>query len=122
MDKIRINAIRGYGYVGALPEETVLGQWFEVNLVLELDLSKAGESDRLADTLNYATAALAVQELIKTSRFALLEKLASAIADKILHLPSPTPIMQVQVSLTKLTPPIPDFAGTITVELTRQRQ
>jgi 7,8-dihydroneopterin aldolase/epimerase/oxygenase len=120
MDIIRLNQIRGYGYVGALPEETVLGQWFEVDLALELDLSKAGESDRLGDTLNYGTAALAVQELIKTSKFALLEKLATTIADAIFQLPSPTPIHQVQVRLTKLTPPIPDFAGTVAIEITRR--
>jgi 7,8-dihydroneopterin aldolase/epimerase/oxygenase len=121
MDAICLNGIRGYGYSGALPEEQVLGQWFEVNLVLELDLSLAGESDRLSDTLNYATVVFAVQKLIETAKFALIEKMATAIADTVLQLSSPVPIQQVQVSLTKLTPPIPNFSGTVTIDLTRHR-
>jgi 7,8-dihydroneopterin aldolase/epimerase/oxygenase len=119
MDCIRVNGVRAYGYIGALPEEQVLGQWFEVDLALWLDLTLPGQSDRLADTFNYATAAIAVQTLIQTARFALLERLASAIADTLLQLPSPSPIQQVHVRLTKLTPPIPNFSGTVAVEITR---
>ena len=32
MDCIHLTGIRGYSYVGYLPEEKVLGQWFEVDL------------------------------------------------------------------------------------------
>ncbi len=125
MDQIRITGIRGYGYIGALPEEQVLGQWFEVNLVLGLDLSAAGSSDRLSDTVDYGAVTLQVQNLIKTARFALLERLATAIAEMLLSPPTPNPqfpaIQQVQVAVTKLTAPIPDFAGHVTVEITRKR-
>jgi 7,8-dihydroneopterin aldolase/epimerase/oxygenase len=121
MDIIRLTGIRGYGYVGALPEEQVLGQWFEVSVTLMLNLAIAGQSDRLEDTLNYCSVVEAVQHLIQTSRFALLEKLASAIAEAILHTNSAkTPIHQVTIALTKLTPPIPHFSGQVTVEITRQ--
>lgn len=125
MDQIRITGIRGYGYIGALPEEQVLGQWFEVDLILWLDLSTAGTSDRLAETVDYGAVALQVQTLIKTARFALLERLATAIAEMLL-LPSETNtqtalIQQVQVAVTKLTAPIPDFSGQVTVEITRKR-
>ena len=123
MDVIRLAGIRCYGYTGALPEEQVLGQWFEVNLVLWLDLAQAGASDRLEDTLNYCWVIESVQHLMKTTKFALLERLATAIADAILSSTSPnsTLVNQVQVGLTKLAAPIPDFAGTITIEITRQR-
>jgi 7,8-dihydroneopterin aldolase/epimerase/oxygenase len=116
MDSLHINRIRGYGYHGALPEENVLGQWFEVDLILWLDLAKAGQSDRLEDTVNYGNVVSTVQHLIKTARFALIERLASAIAETILQT---YPIAQVQIRLTKVTPPIPDFDGTVTVEITR---
>lgn len=125
MDQIRITGIRGYGYIGALPEEQVLGQWFEVNLILWLDLSPAGTSDRLSDTVNYGAVALQVQNLIKTARFALLERLATAIAEMLLLPSEINPqtalIQQVQVAVTKLTAPIPDFSGQVTVEITRKR-
>lgn len=115
-DRLYVNDIRAYGYTGALPEEQVLGQWFTVDLVLWLDLSLAGESDRLADTYNYCEAVAAVQQIIQTQKFALIEKLAETIAQSILMSPA---IQQVQIRLTKLTPPIPNFSGTITVELIR---
>jgi len=120
MDIIRLTGIRGYGYVGELPEEQVLGQWFEVNVTLMLDLATAGQSDRLEDTLNYCSVVATVQHLIQTSKFALLEKLASAIADAILQNNAETPIHQVTIALTKLTPPIPNFSGQVTIEITRQ--
>jgi dihydroneopterin aldolase len=116
MDRLYVNNIRAYGYTGALAEEQILGQWFYVDLVLWLDLSEAGESDRLSDTYNYAQAVEIVQQIIQTCKFALIEKLAETIAQSIL---ASTSIQQVQVRLTKPTPPIPNFSGSITVELTR---
>lgn len=122
MDAIHLTGIRGYGYTGALPEEQVLGQWFEVDLTLWLDLSAAGCSDRLEDTLDYRRAIATVQQLIQTSKFALLERLATAIAEALLAQeisPGSPPIQQVQVRLTKLAAPIPNFGGRIAIDLTR---
>ena len=39
MDCIYLTGIRAYGYTGYLKEEQVLGQWFEVDVKLWLDLS-----------------------------------------------------------------------------------
>ncbi|MBC6480303.1 MAG: dihydroneopterin aldolase [Hormoscilla sp. GM7CHS1pb] len=123
MDCIHVTGIRCYGYTGLLPEEQVLGQWFEVDLTLWLDLSPAGESDAIADTINYAEAVQTVQQLVKTSKFALIERLAKAIADAILemeeHSSNQSRLQQVKVHLTKVSPPIPDFGGHVSIELTR---
>lgn len=119
MDTIHINDIRAYGYTGALPEENVLGQWFRVDLLLALDLAKAGETDVLSDTYNYARAVQAVQQLIQRQPFNLVETVASEIAKVILQ--SDDRLNQVTVRLTKLTPPVPDFSGNITVEIQRDR-
>src|SRR5919199_834938 len=116
MDCIQVTGIRGYGYVGYLPEEQVLGQWFEVDLTLWLDLTAAGRSDDIGDTLDYRRAIATVKELIKTSKFALVEKLASAIADAILKLDQ---VQQVRVRLIKCAAPIPDFDGKIIIDITR---
>jgi dihydroneopterin aldolase len=123
MDVIRLTGIRAYGYVGAFPEEQVLGQWFEVDVAIWLNLSLPAQSDRLTDTLDYGKIVQGVQSLMKTARFALLERLAAAIAEAILYptYPVALPVQQVQVCLTKLTPPIPDFSGKVTIELIRQR-
>ncbi|MBC6471556.1 MAG: dihydroneopterin aldolase [Hormoscilla sp. GM102CHS1] len=123
MDCINVTGIRCYGYTGLLPEEQVLGQWFEVDLTLWLDLSPAGESDEIADTINYGKAMETVQQLVKTSKFALIERLAKAIADAIIemeeHSSNPSRLQQVKVHLTKVSPPIPDFDGHVSIELTR---
>jgi dihydroneopterin aldolase len=116
MDCIQLTGIRCYGYTGYLQEEQVLGQWFEVDLTLWLDLAPAGQSDEIIDTLDYRRAIDTVKQLVKTSKFALVEKLASAIADSILQFDQ---VQQVQVRLSKLAAPIPDFGGKITIDITR---
>jgi dihydroneopterin aldolase len=119
MDCIHLTGIRCYGYTGYLQEEQVLGQWFEVDLTLWLDLAPSGHSDNIADTLDYRSAIETVQQLVKTSKFALVEKLANALADAILELAQ---VQQVQVRLSKLAAPIPDFGGKITIDITRTHQ
>lgn len=118
MDCIQLTGIRCYGYTGYLPEEQVLGQWFEVDVTLWLDLSVAGKSDAIEDTLDYRSIISTVQQLVKTSKFALVERLATAIAESILASDS---VAQVQVRLSKPAAPIPDFSGKITIELTRAK-
>ncbi|BAY16101.1 dihydroneopterin aldolase [Anabaenopsis circularis NIES-21] len=119
MDCIYLTGIRCYGYTGYLPEEQVLGQWFEVDVKLWLDLSQAAKTDGIADTLDYRSVISTIQNLVKTSQFALLEKLAGTIADTILH--QSDRVTQVQVVVTKPAAPIPDFGGKISIELTRTK-
>ncbi|WP_392533823.1 dihydroneopterin aldolase [Nostoc sp. C117] len=117
MDCIHLTGIRCYGYTGYLPEEQVLGQWFEVDVRLWLDISRAANTDAIEDTLDYRSVISLIQHLVKTSKFALLEKLVTAIADSILQ--QCDRVTQVQVTLTKPGAPIPDFGGKITIELTK---
>lgn len=118
MDCFHLTGIRCYGYTGYLSEEQMLGQWFEVDLTLWLDLSVAGKSDAIKDTLDYRSVINNVQQLVKTSKYALIERLVDAIATSILEADR---VQQVQVRLTKLAAPIPDFGGKITVEITRSQ-
>lgn len=119
MDCIHVTGIRAYGYTGFLPEEQVLGQWFEVDVKLWLDLSVAAKSDAIADTLDYRSIISMVQHLIKTSKFSLVERLVATIADSILE--KCDRLTQVQVILSKPAAPIPDFSGKISIELTRSK-
>ncbi|MDM9380038.1 dihydroneopterin aldolase [Chlorogloeopsis sp. ULAP01] len=119
MDCIHVTGIRAYGYTGYLPEEQVLGQWFEVDVKLWLDLNSAAKSDAIADTVDYRRTITLVQDLIKTSKFALIERLVSTIADTILQ--ECEQLTQVQVILSKPAAPIPDFDGKISIEVTRTK-
>jgi dihydroneopterin aldolase len=116
MDSIEITGIRCYGYTGYLPEEQVLGQWFEVDLTLWLDLTRAGATDDIETTFDYRQGIAIVQKQIETAKFALVEKLATAIAESILSLDK---VEQVRVRLSKLAPPIPNFGGKITIDIVR---
>ena len=97
----------------------MLGQWFEVDLTLWMDLAPAGQSDNITDTLDYCRAIETVKQLVKTSKVALLEKVANAIADAMLKFEQ---VQQVQVRFSKLAAPIPDFSGKITIDITRTRE
>jgi dihydroneopterin aldolase len=116
LDSIRISGIRHYGYTGFFPEEQVLGQWFEVNLTLWLDLATTGANDQLENTLNYAEVVAAVTAVMDAARFKTLEKLNTAILDRVLAF---APVIRVHSDLVKLSPPIPGFNGQITISMTR---
>ncbi|MFZ4640627.1 MAG: dihydroneopterin aldolase [Nodosilinea sp.] len=119
MDCIYITGIRGYGYIGYLPEEKVLGQWFGVDLRLWVDITEACQSDNIAHTLDYRSVISLVKDLVKTSKFDLLERLAGEIASQILS--SNNRLFKVQVTVHKPAPPIPDFNGSISIEITRSK-
>ncbi|MGB3201563.1 MAG: dihydroneopterin aldolase [Nodosilinea sp.] len=119
MDAIHLSNIRAYGYTGALPEENVLGQWFQADIVLYLDLAAATENDCLADTHDYRTVINSAQQIIQGAKFALIERLAGAIATSALD--ADPRLQRVTVKVTKLTPPIPDYTGQVAVEISRDR-
>ncbi len=119
MDVIQLTGIRCYGYTGYLQEERVLGQWFEVDLRIWLDLATASKSDRIEDTLDYRGIITTVKETISTSQFALVEKLADAIITQVL---AEDRVQQVELKLHKPGAPIPDFGGKITIELSRSKE
>lgn len=82
-DLIEIKGIKSFGYHGVLETEKVTGQDFYVDVVLEVDLSRASVSDDVADTINYAEVTDLVVREITGDPVSLIEKLAGNIADRI---------------------------------------
>ncbi len=117
-DAIEISGIRGYGYTGYFPEEQTLGQWFEVDLRIWLDLAPTGASDDLAQGLDYADLVRCVSELLETCRFRTIERLNTAILEAVLGF---APVRRVHSRLVKVAAPIPGFDGRIAVSMTRFR-
>ncbi|HEV2476143.1 MAG TPA: dihydroneopterin aldolase [Candidatus Dormibacteraeota bacterium] len=87
MDRIELRGMSFQGRHGVRPTERERPQEFEVDVEVETDLSAAGASDRLADTVDYTEIRAAVKEVIGGPPKALLESLASAIAERVLALP-----------------------------------
>ena len=84
-DKIYIRDLLVYANIGVEEPERTHVQPLIINIELALDLTKAGQSDHIHDTVNYQTVIERVLELIQQSRCRLLEKLAVMIAELILR-------------------------------------
>ena len=83
-DKIILTGIEIFGYHGCSDEEKKLGQKFYVDLELNLDLSKAGQSDNFEDTVDYSQVILLVEKIVGGTPRRLIETVAEEIAEKIL--------------------------------------
>ena len=119
-DRIVLEGMRFYGFHGVNPEERVLGQEYLVDLTVELDLGRAGRSDRLEDTISYAHIYRAVKDVMEGDSRNLLEAAAQAIADRVL---SEFPVESVAVRVMKPHPPIRgSVIESATVEIFRRRQ
>jgi dihydroneopterin aldolase len=118
VDTLRIRGIRAWGHTGFFDAEQELGQWFEVDLAIRLDLARAGVDDELAHTLNYATVIERVKALVEGSRDRTIERLNTRICDAVLAFPE---VREVRSSLTKVAAPIAGFDGRVAIEMARRR-
>lgn len=117
-DRIEVRGLRAAGICGALPEEQVRRQPLEVDLEVEADLSAAGASDALDDTIDYAAIAADVERVLTAERFVLLERLAQRLCDVVL---ADERVLAVTVAVRKLRPPVPQLVDTTGVRITRAR-
>ncbi|MGE9294995.1 MAG: dihydroneopterin aldolase [Puniceicoccales bacterium] len=119
MDKIHFANMAFYGYHGALAEESELGQKFFVDLSLGLDLRASGQSDDLADTVDYGRVFETVRAVIETERYHLLEALAERLAGKLFaDFPA---IQSVRILLKKPEAPIRGIFDHVAIEIERER-
>lgn len=79
MDRIALHRIRAYGRHGADPGEREEIQPFEIDLAAEVNLRRASESDRLADTIDYAALHARLVQIVADTSYALLERLAAEL-------------------------------------------
>lgn len=118
-DRIALRGMRFLGRHGVRLEERLEPQPFEVDLLLELDLSGPAASDELADTVDYSSAFETVRGIVEGESFRLVEALAGAIAEAVL---GGFPVDGVEVRVRKPKAPLPGPFDTVEVQLTRRRQ
>jgi 7,8-dihydroneopterin aldolase/epimerase/oxygenase len=82
-DYLRLRNLVFHAYHGLLPEEARLGQRFEVDVELLLDVAAAGIEDNPKLTIDYTDVIDLVEEVVTQRRFGLVEALAEAIAGEI---------------------------------------
>jgi len=101
MDIIFINDLRLDILIGVYDWERKVPQTVQLDLEIGLPGRKAAQSDRLADTLDYAAIVARIEASLRENHFSLLEKLAEHVAQLIIRdFGSPW----VKVSVTKLAP------------------
>jgi dihydroneopterin aldolase len=84
-DSIAITGIEVFAYHGVLAEEKKAGQRFLVDVELMLDLSAAGASDDLAETVDYGLLTQRIHDVVATERWDLIERVATRVAEVVLE-------------------------------------
>ena len=90
-----------------------------MDLDVELDLSVAGASDVLGDTVDYGALCTTVAAVVGAGHVVLREHLAARLAEAVLA--ADPRIVATTVWLRKLRPPVAVDLGTSGVRLTRSR-
>ncbi len=116
MDQVLIKNLRCRGIIGINPDEREKAQEILLNITLFADLRKAGESDDIADCVNYSTVAKKVQAHAESARRYTVEALAADLA--LLCLAEPM-VTKVRVRVEK--PGAVRFSESVGVEIERSR-
>lgn len=117
-DHILIDDLRVTCIIGVLDHERVTPQPLRIDVDIEVDLHDAGQSDDLTQTVHYGEVAVALANLARDTEYQLLERLAQHMTEVVLSFPL---VRAVDLTLTKLEPPIPERIGSTAVRLRRVR-
>jgi dihydroneopterin aldolase len=118
-DLIELRGLRLAGIVGVLPHEQAQAQPLELDIDVRLDVDRAGASDDLGDTVDYGALCAVADQIVSTTRYALLEALAERLAAALLGVDAR--IDAVTVAVRKLRPPVAQQLSTSGVRITRER-
>ncbi len=116
MDTIIISDLLVRTIIGVNDEERNNKQDVLLNISLSADLSRAGKSDRLEDSVDYRALNKKIVAAVEGSSFYLVEALAQAVADLCLENPA---VREARVRVEK--PGALRFARSGGVEIKRQR-
>ncbi|MCL5267258.1 MAG: dihydroneopterin aldolase [Bacteroidetes bacterium] len=116
---IRLNNATFYAYHGVLTNEQVSGGKFEVDVEMFGDFSRAAQSDRLKETVDYQKVYRSIKELVIEKRFYLIESLGTQIAESILN--NFSLLNRVVVRVRKHTPQVGGVVDFVEFETERVR-
>lgn len=103
MQILAIEGMEFYAKHGYYAHEKEIGGRYLVDVYLTLDLTKAGKSDQLEDTLNYEVVFNIVQSIMASSKN-LIEHIAHLILEEIQEQFSE--LNHIKVKVTKIAPPL----------------
>lgn len=116
-DRLRVRGLRLPARVGAYASERAMTQMLRFDLDFPVDARGAAITDRLEHTLDYATAAAVISEVLGRRHYALIESVADAVADALLDR---FDVREVVVEVTK--PGVPQAESEACVTARRVRE
>lgn len=119
MGIIKVENIRLFAHHGCLPEETLIGSEYRVDLEVKADLLPSAESDALEDTVDYVLLNAIVKEEM-SKPYKLLETVAQRILNQIFI--KDQRVTKATVSISKINPPIGGDVEMVTIKLTERRK
>jgi dihydroneopterin aldolase len=117
MGIIKIEKMEFYAFHGHYEEEQIVGNRFLVDLVMETNMDKSGESDQLEDAVNYQIAYRLVKEAMKQHKSNLLENIGKRILDAVYK--ELDGINSTTVTIRKMNPPMGGPINNVSVTMTR---
>ena len=119
-DTIFITGLVTHARHGVMEHETKVGQRFVIDLELSIDLSESSQSDRLSDTVSYASVVETATDAFTNTHYKLLERAAGAVSDAIFA--AFPRVHAVKVTVHKPHAPIAEIFEDVGVVLMRKRQ
>ena len=118
-DRIELRGLKVRGNHGVFDHERADGQDFYIDVVLWLDLRAAGESDDLADTVDYGALAQQVAGIVGGEPRNLIENVGAEVAESIM---TDERIDACEVTVHKPSAPIPLTFDDVAVVTRRSRK
>jgi len=118
-DRIFITGLSLHAYHGVMAHEAKVGQSFTIDLELDIDLSDAARSDKVADTVSYDKVVECASAAFLAQRFRLIEAVAGRVADAVLE--TFPRVRAVKVTIHKPHAPIAATFNDVGVTLFRTR-
>ncbi len=119
-DRIFITGLSLHAYHGVMPYEGKVGQTFTIDLVLDIDLSAAARSDKVADTVSYDKVVECATAAFSAQKFRLIEAAAGKVADAVLA--AFPRVQSITVTIHKPHAPIAATFSDVGVTLVRNRR
>ena len=119
-DQVFVEGLALHAYHGVMQHEAKVGQSFRLDLTLDIDLTQASRSDKLADTVGYDQVVDVATATFCGKRYRLVEAAAGAVAEAILT--KLANVTAVRVTVHKPHAPIAATFDDVGVSILRSRR
>ena len=119
-DQVFVKGLALHAYHGVMQHEAKVGQTFKIDMLLDLDLTEASRTDKLAHTVGYDQVVDVATKAFCGKRYRLVEAAAGAVAEAVLdrfH-----QVIAIRVTIHKPHAPIAATFDDVGVSIHRMRQ